>query len=231
MRTTHRSFPPHVMARLTAVVIAVVLVVVAAACGTSDATVAAGSLDDVPGFSAPETTVPQPRPTSELAALIRPGGSAATLPDFDSGPTPVAMSFDAIGAGLAPIVSVGVEANGDMEIPGADEVGWYRYGPVPGAQGSAVLAAHVSWNGRDGVFRRLSRSEPGQQFTVSFDDGSIAAYEVVAIRQYGKDELPDEIFATSGDPQIVLITCGGSFNRALNSYNDNIVAYAVPVAS
>jgi LPXTG-site transpeptidase (sortase) family protein len=139
------------------------------------------------------------------------------------------MSFDAIGVGVAPVVDVGVEVDGEMEIPGATEVGWYRYGPVPGAEGSAVLAAHISWNGRDGVFRRLARAEPGQRFTVSFDDGAIAEYEVVAIRQYPKDQLPDELFAATGEPQVVLVTCGGSFNRSLNSYDDNIVAYAVPV--
>jgi hypothetical protein len=200
-----------------------------AGCSSSDEPVGSGSLDDVPAFAASGDTLPLPRPTSEYAALVRSGGSAATLPDLESGPLPVAMSFDDIGVDLAPVVSVGVEANGDMEIPGANEVGWYRYGPTPGSSGSAVLAAHVSWNGRDGVFRRLSRAEPGQRFTIAYDDASIAEYELVAIRQYGKDELPPEIFATDGDPQVVLVTCGGSFNRALNSYDDNIVAYAVPI--
>ncbi len=139
------------------------------------------------------------------------------------------MSFEAIGVSRAAIVDVGVEANGDMEIPGASEVGWYRYGPVPGAEGSAVLAAHISWNGVDGVFRRLAGAELGQRFTVDFEDDTTDTFEVVALRQYPKDQLPAELFTPTGAPQVVLITCGGSFNRALNSYADNIVAYAVPV--
>jgi LPXTG-site transpeptidase (sortase) family protein len=222
-----------VTARLVAALLAATLIL--AACGGASATDVdeAGSLEDVPAFAdgdaAGASDGPVTRPTSELAALIQPGGSASTLPETAVGPMPVAMSFEAIGASFAPVVPVGVEPNGDMEIPGAREVGWYQYGPTPGAAGSSVLAAHIAWNGVDGVFRHLTRAEPGQQFTVSFDDGSIAAYEVVAIRQYPKDQLPDELFVTSGDPQVVLITCGGSFNRALNSYNDNIVAYAVPV--
>jgi LPXTG-site transpeptidase (sortase) family protein len=213
--------------RLASLLVGLALVV--SACGGSPNDTEAQPVGEVPTSTTAEPSAAT-RPTSELAALVRPAGSAATLPEPDDAPRPVAMSFDAIGVAAAPIVDVGVEANGDMEIPGAAEVGWYRYGPVPGAEGSAVLAAHISWNGQDGVFRRLARTEPGQRFTVAFDDGAIAEYEVVALRQYPKDQLPDDLFLAAGEPQVVLITCGGSFNRSLNSYADNIVAYAVPVS-
>jgi LPXTG-site transpeptidase (sortase) family protein len=224
-----RSSSP--LATTTLVSLLMVLVLAVSSCGADgdDANVAPAG--EVPAATSTTEPPPTTRPTSELAAYVAPAGSAATLPEPDLAPRPVAMSFDAIGVGSAPIIDVGVEANGDMEIPGASEVGWYRYGPVPGAQGSSVLAAHISWNGTDGVFRRLARAEPGQRFTVAFEDESIAEYEVVAIRQYPKDQLPDELFSTSGEPQVVLITCGGSFNRSLNSYADNIVAYAIPVAA
>lgn len=207
---------------------AAVVVVVAAGCGDDSAAVGAGSLDDVPAFVATTTETVSPPSTSELASQVHPAGTADSLPNVRA-PQPAWMSFDAIGVEEAPIVDVGVEANGDMEIPGAREVGWYRYGPIPGHSGSAVLAAHVAWNGDDGVFRRLTDVEPGQRFTVGFDDGSVAEYEVVALRQYRKDELPTaELFSTAGEPQVALITCGGSFNRSLASYDDNVVAYAVP---
>lgn len=160
---------------------------------------------------------------------MQPAGSTATLPEAADGPVPVGLRYDAIGAD-APVLSVGVAPNGDMEIPGAREVGWYRYGPTPGGEGSSVLAAHVAYGGQDGVFRRLTGAAPGDRFDVAYDDGSVRTFEVVAIRQYDKDELPTaELFAVSGEPQVVLITCGGSFNRELRSYDDNIVAYAVPV--
>ncbi len=202
-----------------------------AACGDDDGGAQATVAGDLPGSSAEdaEPADEAPRPTSELAELIQSGGSAATLPEREVGPAPVGLTFEGIGVSLASVVDVGVEPNGDMEIPGASEIGWYRYGPTPGAAGSSVLAAHIAWNGVDGVFRQLGRAEPGQRFTIGYDDGTTADYEVVAVRQYPKDQLPDELWSTTGDPQVVLITCGGSFNRALNSYDDNIVAYAVPV--
>ncbi|MGY6501311.1 MAG: class F sortase [Acidimicrobiales bacterium] len=223
-----RLLPHTSFRRLVLPAVVLVLALVASGCG-DEGVPEAGSLDDVPAFASTTTTAPAPPPTSELASQVRSAGSAATLPD-SSAPQPAWMSFDAIGIDVAPIIDVGVESNGDMEIPGASEVGWYRYGPSPGQEGSSVLAAHVAWNGQDGVFRRLTSVQPGQRFAVGFDDGSIAEYEVVALRQYSKDELPTaELFAPSGDPQVVLVTCGGSFNRSLNSYDDNIVAYAVPV--
>jgi LPXTG-site transpeptidase (sortase) family protein len=216
--------------RIAAALVVTLAVALGAACGGGAPGSEAGSLDEVPGFAA--TTEPsrqQPRSTSDLAALVEPAGSADTWPEPSTAAVPVALSFEAIGVSLASVVEVGVDPAGEMEIPAADEVGWYRHGPVPGEPGSAVLAAHISWNGRDGVFRHLTRAEPGQRFTVAFADDRLSEYEVVAVRQYPKDELPDEIFVTTGEPQVVLITCGGSFNRALDSYDDNVVVYAVPV--
>ncbi|MFP3906654.1 MAG: class F sortase [Acidimicrobiales bacterium] len=220
---------PAPLPRLAALLVAASMFLVACGGGSGTDPIEAGSLDEVRSRTGADSADSAgPRSTSELAGLIQPAGSAATLPEADDRPLPVALSFEAIGASVAPVVPVGVETDGDMEIPGTSEVGWYRHGPSPGSSGSAVLAAHISWNGSDGVFRHLARAEPGQRFTIGYDDGSVAAYEVVAVRQYPKDQLPDELFATSGDPQVALITCGGSFNRALDSYDDNVVAYAVP---
>ena len=53
-------------------------------------------------------------------------------------------------------------------------------------------------------------------------------YVVQAVRSYPKAALPVEVFDRSGAPRLVLITCGGSFDRRTRHYADNIVAYAVP---
>ena len=44
----------------------------------------------------------------------------------------------------AAVVPVGLAPNRQMEVPAAADVGWYRLGPRPGDNGSAVLAAHNS---------------------------------------------------------------------------------------
>lgn len=117
-----------------------------------------------------------------------------------------------------------------MEIPGATEVGWYRFGATPGASGSAVLAAHIAFNGVDGVFRRLSDIDVGETFSIEFEDGSLREFRVTETGQYGKAEIPfGRMFTRSGPSEVALVTCGGDFNRSLNSYADNVIAFAVPL--
>ena len=88
------------------------------------------------------------------------------------------------------IRDVGVEPNGEMEIPGAREIGWYRWSAPPGQAGSSVLAAHIAFNGRDGVFRELDEVVVGDRFTVHYDDGSTRDFEVTELGQYAKEALP-----------------------------------------
>jgi sortase (surface protein transpeptidase) len=93
-----------------------------------------------------------------------------------------------------------------------------------------VLAAHIAFDNRTGVFRRLSSIEVGDRFSVVFDDGTVRKFEIFEVDQYDKQELPfDRIFAKEGDPVVALISCGGEFNRSLGSYDDNIVAYGRPI--
>jgi hypothetical protein len=228
-----RTRVPHRSDRRPATVAAALFALLAlllGACAGSGATSAAVPSEPT---AAPTTTAPTPEvpARSPLAELISPAGTADAL-SVPADPTPVGLRFEEIRVREAPILAVGIEPNGEMELPGASEIGWYRYGPTPGADGSAVLAAHVAYNGRDGVFRWLTDASPGDVFEVVYDDGSTRAFEVVELRQYDKDELPiDELFERDGDPRLALITCGGDFNPSLRSYTDNIVAYAVPTGS
>lgn len=128
--------------------------------------------------------------------------------------------------------SVGIQDNGELEVPDETEIGWYQYGSAPGLPGATVLAAHVSWNGSIGPFHRLGDLDPGATVDVVLDDGAVRTYQVVERTMYAKDELPaDRIWRTTGDEVLVLITCGGDFNPNISRYQHNIVVYAVPVAS
>ncbi len=182
--------------------------------------------------SAEVSTTSTTRPASALSDQVVPLGSALYDPDVarTNVPIPVSLTVEGVGITNAPIIEVGVEANGEMEIPGASEVGWYRFGPTPRDEGSAVLAAHIAFNGRDGVFRRLANVAIGSIVTVQYDDDSSTTHIVREIAQYDKKDLPlDRVFSKSGPQVLTLITCGGSFNRSLNSYTDNVVVYATPM--
>lgn len=186
--------------------------------------------------SAPTTTV------SESGESLSPLSSQvielpSALPDrvLDGlgepvGQMPEQISLPDIGVDGAEIIPVGLEDNGELEVPGADTVGWYQFGVgVGGGQGSAVLAAHIAFNGRNGVFVELAESSAGDQVVVS-RGGIDIRYEIESVAQYGKFDLPvDDLFDESGPERLVLITCGGSFNPSLRSYDDNIVVIATPV--
>lgn len=132
----------------------------------------------------------------------------------------------------APVVPVDVTRDGAMEVPSeVDTVGWYRPGPAPGASGSAVLAGHVDDAAQGpGVFARITEIDPGHRIAVTGSDGGTRWFRVVAREVWPKDEVPlERVFDRDGAPRVVLITCGGVFDRAAGSYEDNIAVTAVPV--
>jgi sortase (surface protein transpeptidase) len=134
----------------------------------------------------------------------------------------------------SPVVPVGLEPDGTMEIPGVSEAGWFEPGARPGAPfGSAVIAAHVDYGGTAGVFFDLRILEIGSEVTVTDDAGEPLTYVVTERFQVDKQELPvDELFRPGGAPTLTLITCGGAFDTGERSYQDNIVVRAgLPSAS
>ena len=173
------------------------------------------------------TSVPGPVPSSGATIPVTSG----RLEDLEGEPAPQPVRLRIAALGIdAPIQAVGVRG-GEMEVPPrAGTVGWYRFGASPGQQGSAVLAAHVSWGGERGAFYRLRDLPPGAAIEVTFEDGSVRRFRSAALTSYDKEGLPvEEIFRRDGDPVLTLITCGGAFNPSLRSFEDNVVAYAVPV--
>lgn len=179
------------------------------------------------------------QPSGELEAVgVRPSPTpAVTAPadgrdSFTVLPTPVRVRIPAIDVD-AEIISVGIDKNLAVEVPeNIFTVGWYKLGPVPGAQmGSAVLVGH-----RDGavdgagVFYDLGRLRPGDVVTVFDAMGERLRYEVVAREVIDKDVMPmAELFSPYGQPLLTLISCGGSYDRSNGGYQANVVVTAVPV--
>ncbi len=118
-----------------------------------------------------------------------------------------------------PVVPVGVADDGLMALPETvAQVGWYEFGARPADRaGSTVLAGHVDTT-REGLgpLARLRTVEPGAEITVTAEQGGSRRYRVTSVRKIDKARvrLP-EIFARDGAERLVLITCGGPFDRRI----------------
>lgn len=164
------------------------------------------------------------------------GRRSADLPAFthrsaslaDVSRVPARVRIDALGVD-APIVARGTDQRGQLDVPpDGGTVVWYRAGSVPGASGSAVLAAHVDHAGAPGAFLHLDRLGPGDLVHVDLDDGSSRTFAVVRRHRYRKERLPVErLFTRDGDAVLTLITCGGRFNETTRHYDANTVVQAV----
>lgn len=109
---------------------------------------------------------------------------------------------------------------------GTTFTGWYDLGPVPGNIGPAVIIGHVDSYAGPGVFFDLKYVLPGDLVTV--DDGSVPIFfRVERVVVYPKDSFPTaEVFGSTPNVALRLITCGGPFDTSIGHYEDNVVVYA-----
>lgn len=155
----------------------------------------------------------------------------ATLTTQERQP-PTELRYERLGIAV-PVDAVGV-ADGQMEIPpDASRAGWYRFGPgLEANSGDIVIAAHAGSSITPrGPFYDLREADPGDEVTVTSSDGEDVRFEVVTVEQEAKTTLDmTDYFGRGGQPRLVLITCGGRWDEARDSYDDNIIVTAVPVA-
>jgi sortase (surface protein transpeptidase) len=131
----------------------------------------------------------------------------------------------------AGVVPAGVEPDGQMEIPtDVATAGWYRHGPSPGEDGSAVISSHVDGRRQGpGAFFDLARAQPGEEIEVELADGALQRFTIRARERLAKEDVPlDELFRTTGPSALVLVTCGGAFDEETRRYEDNVIVYAEP---
>jgi hypothetical protein len=174
---------------------------------------------------------PAPVVDGVIAGLLA-GEAPEPEPDpAGAGAPPVELTLPARNVS-APVVAVTTAPEGALVLPEPPStVGWWSPSALPGgAGGTTVLAGHVdSLAGGLGALAVLRRVAAGEEIVLRGADGRAVGYRVSARHQYAKAELPPEVFAAGGPPRLVLITCGGAFDRRTRHYADNVVVFADPV--
>lgn len=153
----------------------------------------------------------QPRPPQQLGALV--------IPAIDVN---------------APIESVGTLPGGAMAVPVQrqwDGVGWYRYGPWPGEQGSAVIDGHLDRpGGSPAVFWRLRDLHVGDLVMVVNTGEQALRFRVIQIAAYEPANAPlRQIFRNNSGKFLNLITCAGTWIPSIHQTTLRLVVYTVLV--
>lgn len=170
------------------------------------------------GAAAPSASPGSPRTGSG-------GGFQTVAPSVIA--EPVSLTIPLIGVSTS-LITLGRAADGTMQVPASTAVaGWYTGSALPGAIGPAVIVGHVDSRAGPGVFFRLSQLRHGDRVYVTRADGTTAVFRVTSVRTYPKDALPEKaVYGPTPDPEVRLITCGGTFDDATGHYLSNVIVDA-----
>ncbi|MBR8638363.1 class F sortase [Streptomyces tuirus] len=170
-----------------------------------------------------------PQPATAAAADSRvPGGSfAGTVRPVPFAP-PARIRIPAIQVD-APIIPVGLDADGWVDAPPPDDpnlAGWFTGAVTPGEKGTAVVVGHVDNQLGPAVFYALGALKKGSRVEIARQDGKTVVFEIYGIEVFEKDNFPgDRVYGSKGAAELRVITCGGGFSEQ-NGYAGNVVTFA-----
>jgi sortase (surface protein transpeptidase) len=142
---------------------------------------------------------------------------------------PVSLTIPLIGV-RTKLVTLGL-ADGALQVPPSAAVaGWYTGSPRPGAIGPSIILGHVDSLNGPGVFFRLSELRPGDRVYVTRADRTTVEFRVTAVQTYLKTSFPTaSVYGGTADPELRLVTCGGTFDYATGHYLSNTIVYATEI--
>jgi len=163
-----------------------------------------------------------PEPESGVAEVL------TALPEL----MPASIDIPAIDA-VSSLIPLGVTERGGWEVPPVEtplQASWFSEGPMPGEPGPAVVLGHVDGGGEPGVFARLTELDVGDEVIVHARSGRVSVFRVTGTEQVAKSAFPTgEVLGETAGPELRLVTCGGSFDPAADSYRDSVIVYATMV--
>lgn len=160
---------------------------------------------------------------------LAPAGPAIAAPVKPINAIPTHIAIPSIGVDAA-VIGIGLD-NNQFELKPLDTspktVGWYLYGPPPGAPGPATFLSHVNFNGTPGAFAHLDKVNVGDKITVSRGGGPDLVFTATKVKTWAKAKF-DQLhpFDPTPDAQLRLATCGGIYDKAHRTYLSNVWVYA-----
>jgi len=190
-----------------------------------------------PGLGPVPSSTSGPTPSQEAA----PGPVSADVLDKPGRPVRVLVP----GHGVRASVSADrLNADGSLYVPpDPRDVSWASEDEGPGSShGTAILVSHIDYRGVKGAFFDLPEYKVGEIITVVLADGRQMRYAVAAPPiEVHKDQVGtrrQELFDQTGSygladrprsGRLLLLSCGGLFDKRTGHYESNIFVYALPV--
>jgi sortase (surface protein transpeptidase) len=171
------------------------------------------------------------RQTAQANLTPTPTSLPSPTPSVTPTPTPIIvpvyLRIPKLGIDTV-VESVGLTKDGNMDTPAnAKNVGWYRYGTVPGSRGNAVISGHYDTaSGKPAVFYHLNSLSVGDTVGITLRGGETIEFTVT-----GKDSIPYQtfpsgyVFLDKPGINLNLITCGGIWDPKKRLYTKRIVVY------
>ena len=156
---------------------------------------------------------------AELGAerLESPAGGIRPAP-----PARIAIPAAGVDAPVQPVATV----DDTLETPPVGRAGWFDGGARPGEPGRAVLIGHLDSRDGPGLFARVPNLPPGTPIAVTDRRGQVHRFRAVGGSQVKKEDFPAAyVYGHSDRPALVLITCGGPYEKG-GGYRDNVLLYA-----
>ena len=130
----------------------------------------------------------------------------------------------------AVIKSVGVTSTGEMVSPeGPFNTAWFKLGPYPGENGSAVIAGHFGhWKiGVGSVFDNLSKLVKGDKIYIVDEKGKTVTFVVRESRVYDPVADASIVFnSNDGKAHLNLVTCEGTWLPDQKTFTNRLVVFA-----
>jgi sortase A len=176
------------------------------------------------------------------ALYYSPNGEVEAGDDVGAGFIPSSQTVEVTDAGLperliipkigvdATVVHLGVTKNGNMAAPKSfPDVGWYKYGTVPGEKGSAVIAGHEdNAISTPAVFYDLHKLVVGDEVLLDDENGQRLRFRVVKteIQPYNLTGAKlEQIFTASDKARLNLITCAGDWLPSAKTNDKRLIVY------
>ncbi len=150
-------------------------------------------------------------------------------------PTPIPVTISVAGIVTdMPVEPKGLDNRSQMALPVSPFVaGWYEFASAPASDaGSTVIASHVDALGEGlGPFSQLRNVSVGTEVSIRDSAGVTHVYRVTGVERIDKNVVPwNDYFSNAGAPRLVLVTCGGEYDPAVGSYDDNYIVTAEKVS-